>query len=217
MKLKNIIVLFITFSLISCLSVPDQPLIETAKPANTLLPPIATNTLISTRTITPTATETPVPTETFAPVPSERPAGDQISGTYKFDSDDGGFCALRVVLQPFSTSYEEIIAEIFCIQGPPYYGSGYAQPKTILIANNIAVYSTPKEYSDSHIPLATHCHLVFQFDKNKVTVTQLGVDFDCGFEQGVSANGVYKLVDSNLPVLGCLSIFVPCHEQYPIP
>ena len=217
MKPKNVIAIFISFSLISCHTVPNQPLIETVKPANTLQPIISTDTLIPTIVKVPTSTETLVPTETIVPVLSERPAGDQISGTYKFDTDNGGFCALRVVLQPFTTSYEEIIAELFCVQGPPNYDSGYAVPKTILMANNIAVYSTPEEYSDSHIPLTAHCHLVFQFEKDTVTVTQLGVDFDCGFNQGVSANGVYKLVDSTMPVLGCLSVFLPCHEQYPVP
>jgi hypothetical protein len=75
----------------------------------------------------------------------------------------------------------------------------------ILIDDNIAVYS-PKVFPDSV------CSIVFQFDKNRVKVTQLGMDFDCGFGHGVYADGIYKRIDaksSNFGSLewGCLNIW----------
>ncbi len=220
MRCTNIVAVFWTFILAACLSVPPQIPTETAAPTDTLPPASATNTPTPTLTATPTLepTETPIPTKTFAPIPSARPEGDTLSGTYKFDRGDGGFCALRAVLQPFVTPYEEVVVELFCLRGPPSYNSGYAEPQKILISNNIAVYSVPEEYF--HVVeefTDAPCHFVFQFDKNTVTVTQLGEDFSCGFGHAVYADGVYKLIDSKPPVLGCLSIWIPCYEQYPVP
>src|SRR6185503_6078572 len=126
MKRKNIVAFFITFLLGSCLTVSGQVTTETAQPTDTLPPASATNTPkpIRTKTATPTPTETPVPTRTFAPIPSERPDGDEISGTYKFVRADDSYCAIRAVLQPFIPPYQEVVIELFCLRGPPSYSSG---------------------------------------------------------------------------------------------
>jgi hypothetical protein len=88
----------------------------------------------------------------------------------------------------------------------------------VLLSENLAVYSAPEEYfynvqNESVAP----CHIVFQFEKNAIKATQLGMDFDCGFGHGVYANGVYKLVDPKPPVIGCLSIWNECAADYPLP
>ncbi len=224
MKTKNIVTFFITFLLVSCLSVPVQIATETTEPTDTLLPATATSTPkpTLTKTATATPTETPIPTRTFAPIPSERPNDDQISGTYKLDRGADSYCALRAVLQPFVPPYQEVAVELFCLGGPPAYNSGSTSPKKILMSNNIAVYSVPEDYfydnpEFMYLESDAPCHFVLQFDYNTVKVTQLGSDFSCGFGHGVYANGVYKLVDAKPPVLGCISIWDACSAEYPVP
>ena len=217
---KNIVAFLITFLLVSCLSLPAQFPTETVAPTDTFLSPSVTFTPKPTLTKTPTVTptETPIPTRTFAPIPSERLDGDLISGTYKFDRGDGGYCAIRAVLQPFVTPEQLVVIELFCLRGPPSYNSGYASPQKVILSNNLAVYSVSEEYFHVIEEFAeAPCHLVFQFGKDIITVTQLGMDFSCGFGHAVYADGVYKLVDPKPPVLGCLSIWEPCAEQYPVP
>ena len=45
-----------------------------------------------------------------------------------------------------------------------------------------------------------------------ITLTQLGMDFDCGFGHAVYADGIYKLVDPKPPILGCLGVGDHCAE-----
>ena len=218
--------------LVSCLAEPAQEPTETATPTDTLPTASSTSTvkpsLTSTSTVVPTFTEsptatespldTPIPTRTFAPVPLERPAGDLISGTYKYERGDGGYCAIRAVLQPFVSPYYEVAIELFCVRGPPSYNGGYAPPQKILMSDNIAVYSVSE---DSYFYIEgwadAPCHLVFQFGDGTITVTQLGLDFSCGFGHTVYADGVYTLIDPKPPHLGCLDIFDYCAEFYPLP
>ena len=218
MNLKNLGAVFITLLLVSCLSVPAQAPTETAKPTDTLSPS-ATSTPRPTRTKTaiPTRTEAPVPTRTFAPIPSERPEGDEISGTYRFVRADDSYCAIRAVLQPFIPPYQEVVIELFCLRGPPAYNSGGLIQK-VLLSDNLAVYSASEEYFEYREDYTSApCHIVFQFRKDTIEVNQLGLDFDCGFGHGVYADGVYKLMDPKPPVIGCLSIWNECAALYPLP
>jgi hypothetical protein len=220
MKPKSIVAIFIASLLVSCLSLPAHVPTETAVATDTFDSLFITVTPSPTFTTTPTPTpsETPIPTKTFAPVPSERPEGDLISGTYKFDRGDGGYCVIRAVLQPFVMPHEEVAIELFCMRGPPSYNSGYASPQKVILSNNLAVYSVPEEIFHTVEEYAdAPCHFVFQFDKDTIKVTQLGTDFSCGFGHAVYADGVYKLVDPKPPVLGCLSIWDACSALYPIP
>ncbi|MFN8381701.1 MAG: hypothetical protein U0V02_07165 [Anaerolineales bacterium] len=219
MKPKTIVVIFISLLLVSCMSLPSQVPTEAAKPTDTVLPATATitpkPTQIKVATFTPT--ETPIPTRTFAPVPSERPDDDEISGTYIFEHADESYCAVRADLQPFIPPYQEVVIELFCLRGPPSYSSGGLIQK-VLLSNNLAVYSASEKYFD-YIEDYTSapCHIVFQFEKDIIEVTQLGLDFDCGFGHGVYADGVYKLIDPKPPVIGCLSIWNECAADYPLP
>ena len=173
----------------------------TAVPTNTLLPSTPTHAPEPTLTMTPFPTQTPtvIPTLTFAPVPSERADYDKISGTYKFQRGDGGECDLKVNFEPPVNPFLEISFEIACIRGAPSYNSGWAMAK-ILMGNDIAVYSRPSSVSDST------CNIIFQFGDNQVKVTQLGMDYDCGFGHAVYVDGLYTLVDAKPPTLGCLGV-----------
>ena len=51
------------------------------------------------------------------------------------------------------------------------------------------------------------CELLFVFIESSVEVSQEGT---CGFGHAVYADGDYQLVDDNIPILGCLSLYNPC-------
>ena len=201
------------------MSVPSQVPTEAAKPTSTVLPATATKTpkpnQIKVATFTPT--EPPIPTRTFAPVPSERSDDDEISGTYKFERADKSYCAIRANLQPFIPPFQEVVIELFCLRGSPSYNSGGLIQK-VLLSNNLAVYSASEEYFDyTENYTSAPCHIVFQFEQDTIEVTQLGLDSDCGFGNGVYAYGVYKLIDPKPPVIGCLSIWNECAADFPLP
>jgi hypothetical protein len=86
------------------------------------------------------------------------------------------------------------------------------------MVNNIAVYSVSESSYHWNDGLAdAPCHFVLQFGEDSITVTQLGMDFSCGFGHAVYADGVYTLVDPQPPHLGCLDITDYCYELYPLP
>ena len=201
MRIKKIIAFFVILILVSCSSIPAQISTVTALPTDTFVYLSPTYTLHPTLTMTPPPTQTPIviPTLTFAPVPSERTDYDKISGTYKFHRGDGGECDLKVNFEPPVKPYFEISFEIACIRGAPSYNSGWAMAK-ILMSDDLAVYSRPSSVSDSI------CNIVFQFGDNHVKVTQLGMDYDCGFGHAVYVDGLYTLVDAKPPSLGCLGV-----------
>jgi hypothetical protein len=201
MRYKYIVAFFTALILVSCTSVSTQIPTEMMVPTDTFLPPSPTLTLEPTLTMTPSPTQPPtvIPTLTFAPVPSERADYDNISGTYKFNRGDGGECDLKINFEPSIKPYFEISFELACIRGAPSYNSGWAMGK-ILMNDNVAVYARPSSVSDSI------CNIVFQFDNNQVKVTQLGMDYDCGFGHAVYADGLYTLVDAKPPSLGCLGV-----------
>jgi hypothetical protein len=217
MKLKNFATFLITLTLVSCIAAPIQVPTIAPSQTSTFLSPSPTITPKPTLTKTPFSTKTPtlIPTSTFAPMPSERPSYDKISGMYKLQRGSGE-CNLKVVFEPTVPSYE-ISFELFCNRGAPSYNGGYAMGK-ILMVDNIAVYS-PRIFPDSV------CDIVFQFNGNKVKVTQLGMDFDCGFGHAVYVDGIYTLVDIKAPTLnslewGCmgwLELDSPCLQPTPTP
>jgi hypothetical protein len=146
----------------------------------------------------------PIPpsTPTFIPAPLVRADYDTISGKYKLDHGENGGCFLNVVLEPT----DEIGFYLFCIRGAPSYNSGSATGK-ILIRNYLAVFTPSYHFLDTDTePNAAPrvCNIVFQFEENKVIVTQLGSDFDCGFGHAVYSDGVYQLVNKKPPQLGCV-------------
>lgn len=170
---------------------------------NVSVVPASTNTLTAKEILS--LYPTLIPTPTFIPAPIERLDGDNISGKYQFVLNEGRGCILAVVLEPT----DEIGFELLCNRGAPSYNSGYAKGKT-LIVNNIAVYS-PKFFPDKD----QQCSIVFQFEENKVIVTQLGESFECGFGHAVYASGTYELIDNKPPQLGCLHPPDYCLTQTP--
>ena len=197
--MKNIVAFFVVLILVSCVSGPAQTSTATVLPTVTFLPSSPTPRPSLTVTPSPSPTPTVIPTLTFAPVLSERADYDQISGTYKFQRGDGGECDLKVNLEPPVRPFREISFEIACIRGAPSYNSGWAMAK-VLMSNDLAVYSRPSSVSDSM------CNIVLQFGDNAVKVTQLGMDYDCGFGHAVYVDGLYTLVDPNPSSLGCLGV-----------
>jgi hypothetical protein len=214
---------FIALIQVSCIPVPAQVPTESAEPTDPFMPATSTSkpTIINTPLPTPipSSTETFIPTGTFAPVPSERPTGDQISGTYKVDRGDSGYCALRAALQPLHvSSYEEVVVELFCFRGSPPYISGYAPPRKVVLSDNLAVYPAPEGYFyGARDNWDTDCYLVLQFEKDTIKVKPLGLHFNCRSWHAAYADGVYQLVDLQPPVLGCLSIWESCSALYPVP
>lgn len=136
---------------------------------------------------------------------SENPELDQISGTYEQDKGDGGICTVKVILEPRINPIDEISFELFCVRGAPSYNNGYAMAK-ILMAHNLAVYS-PND----------RCSIVFEFGEDELVVTQIGMDFDCGFGHSVYADGVYLRTDEEPPLLGCMRMDNPCGLETPTP
>jgi hypothetical protein len=149
---------------------------------------------VASCTSAPTQIHTPIATPTSAPEALDH---DQISGTYRFERADGGSCAIQAVLVP-TTPIDKIDLELLCVRGALSYNSGYAVAQ-LLFMHETAVYSPN-----------TDCSIVFDFGNDKITVKQIGKDFDCGFGQAVYADGVYSLVDGELPVIGCLHQDNPC-------
>ena len=169
MKPKFIVAFSITFLLVSCLSTPALTPTYTFELSQTRLIPSSTYapkpTLVDPLLLTPI--ETPFPAKTFASISSERPKGDLISGTYKVERWDGGYCEIRAVLQPFIMQYEEIMIELFCMRGPPSYNSGYASPQKVLLSNDLAVYSVSEEYLND-IEELTLRHAILCFNLAKI-------------------------------------------------
>jgi len=211
MEIKSITFIIIAILLTSCTSVTNITPTETALPhatmtitsTSTSLPPSPTQTLTAKEIYSLIPTIPPTPT--FIPPPLERADYDEISGTYRFERGEYNGCVLNVVLEPT----QEIGFDLFCMRGAPSYNSGYGIGK-ILISNNVAVYSPSFFYDTDAV-----CDIVFQFEKDKVTVTQLGTGFDCGFGHAVYADGVYELVATKPPQLGCLFGEVPCPASTP--
>jgi hypothetical protein len=205
MRINNLTIVVAALLLTSCIfpsaPVPTETISLTLTP--TFSPSISEKTLTAKELLS--LIPTPLPTPTFLSAPSERPDYDQVSGKYLLDRGENGGCVLNVVLEPTN----EIGFDLFCIRGALSYNSGYGIGK-ILIRNNVAVYS-PRFFSGDV------CNIVFQFEEDKVTVTQFGSDFDCGFGHAVYADGVYELVDIKPPQLGCLHGENSCQTPLPNP
>ena len=155
--------------------------------------------LTSTKMSSPTPTDTPLPTSTHTPPPLARPDYDKISGMYELIRSNGEGCRVKVILEPNIEPFAYIGFELLCIGHAPSLNSGYALAR-IRIADNVAVYSPDPA-----------CRIVFEFQDNQLKVTQIGLDADCGFGNGIYANGSYVLIDDKPPVLGCMRMDNPCN------
>jgi hypothetical protein len=205
MRFKNALAYFIVVFLISCTSVAVPKATRIFSPTSistsrSLLTPISTNTF-TPKQIFSLFNELH-PTPTFFPIPSIRPYNDQISGKYEYQCGDYCGCRLNVVLEPPQPNpYRDMDFMIYCVSGAPTYDSGLGMGK-IRISNNIAVYTNRLLQSDDLL-----CSIVFQFEKDRVIVTQIGSGSECGFGHRVRADGVYKLVDSKPPQMDCVFLY----------
>jgi hypothetical protein len=119
-----------------------------------------------------------------------------------------------VILEPPQPNpYRDMDFIIFCMSGSPTYDSGQGMGKIrISTSNNIAVYTPRFLPSDDLL-----CHIIFQFEKESVIVTQIGSGLDCGFGHRVVAEGVYKLVDTKPPQMDCPFLYNEEACQTPTP
>jgi hypothetical protein len=199
MNIKLITTLF-SIILVSC--IPINPKTETGlhTPIASITQLMATKTTRKTNTPIPSKTFTPSPNPTKTQVPKERSKYDEVSGTYQYGNNYGARGMIRVIFeqQPVDENsliphpFDVIGFEILYIHGAPSYNSGYAISK-ISMTNHLAVYSP----NDA-------CYIVLMFRRNEIEVTQIGLDFDCGFGHSVYVDGIYKLIDPTPPELGCL-------------
>ena len=128
-----------------------------------------------------------------------------MTGTYAWSrgEDSVAGCILQVLHKHTLEPYDQMEFMLGCNRGAPSYNSGEAAGEMIVGFPNrnvaVAVYSPVYEHrSDGR------CSLIFEFNTDVVTVTQVGMDYHCRFGHGVYADGTYDRVDSGIPQFGCL-------------
>ena len=160
---------------------------------------------IEAPTITPLPSQTPNPTytpyPTCTPIISKNPQTSgpvrigKLTGTYSVSYSNGAGSILKVIHETSDEPIDRLRFELYCNRGAPSFNSGVADG-IILVSGDTAVYNTCYE-------IYGPCSIVFRFSENAVEVTQIGGAFDCGFGHAVYADGVYELVDHNVPELEC--------------
>ncbi len=118
-----------------------------------------------------------------------------LSGTYESYGDTN--CLLKIIFE----NEESVEFEVFCNQINPPYNSG-----TLMGTVNIFENRADFEATD----INDLCLLHFEFVNSKVRISQSGSDIDCGFGFGVYAAGEYNLINSEVPILGCMRPDNPC-------
>ena len=102
------------------------------------------------------------------------------TGTYEYDNGDDCDGTVKVL----KISQDKIMVSLFVIGGPPSHNMGEFK-KELKIKNGVAHYKSGD------------CMIKFTFNSKAVKVTQSG--FDCGFGNGVYANGYYLKTSSKIP------------------
>ena len=102
------------------------------------------------------------------------------TGTYEYDNGNDGDGTVKVQ----KISADKIKVSVFVIGGPPSHNMGEFM-KELKIKNGVAIYKSGD------------CQIKFTFNSKAVKVTQTG--FECGFGNGVSADGYYKKTSSKVP------------------
>ena len=102
------------------------------------------------------------------------------TGTYEYKHGTNGDGTVKV--QKIGT--DKINVSLFVIGGPPSHNMGELM-EVLKIKNGVAIYKSGD------------CTIKFTFNSKAVKVTQTG--FDCGFGNGISANGYYKKTSSKVP------------------
>jgi hypothetical protein len=134
------------------------------------------------------ATTEPVPTETIVVIPSPTlPAVESfiVTGTYATQTyDNGAVCVLQIKGEP------ELTFHVNCNRGAPSYNMGILSGMFEVLEPNVGLFQTDQ---------FGNCELRFEFGETSVNVTQTGTDFECGFGNGVTANGTYTFQTSETP------------------
>lgn len=121
------------------------------------------------------------PTGTYKLVNKAKKIGDDIYGY------TGGMQVKKIAI-------DKIVISFGINKGAPSYNLGSFND-TLMYINNRAVYRIPEEDST--------CRIIFDFDKNGVTVTEETADVNsgCGFGHAVAADGYYRKISGKPPVL----------------
>lgn len=130
-----------------------------------------------------------------SPAASTPAPATQISGLYSNMSEGLAGCHIHVE----QLDLDRIEFELFCILGAPSYNSGWLHEEAAL-EETIAVWDSP--YGD--------CQLIFTFDDRTVNIRQDGQPLDCGFGNGVAANGDFPLTSYEASPMGCVRLDDPC-------
>jgi hypothetical protein len=91
----------------------------------------------------------------------------------------------------YPTSDSSVIFNIDLNKGAPSYNMG-SLTERLVFKNNEAIFFE----SDS---FGFNCKINFKFSGDKVVVSTDGDYSDCGFGNGVQADGEFKLIDSKIP------------------
>ncbi|MFM1915540.1 MAG: hypothetical protein RLZZ531_1209 [Bacteroidota bacterium] len=111
---------------------------------------------------------------------TDKNMGINPTGTYEYDHGERGNGTIKVN----KISADKIVLSIFVIGGPPSHNMGEFM-ETLTLTNGVATYKSEE------------CGLKFVFSNTAVTVTQSGED--CGFGNGITANGTFKKTSSEVP------------------
>lgn len=126
-----------------------------------------------------------VPAETVVVIPSPTlPAVTSfiVTGTYATQTyDNGAVCILQIKGEP------ELTFHVNCNRGAPSYNMGILSGAFKVLEPNVGLFQTDQ---------FGNCELRFEFSETSVDVTQTGTDFECGFGNGVTANGSYTFQTS---------------------
>lgn len=102
------------------------------------------------------------------------------TGTYEYDHGNKGEGIIKV----HKISASTIKISLFVVGGPPSHNMGEFSDE-LTISNNVANY------------VSDDCSIKFEFSAQGVKVTQSGID--CGFGNGITANGFYGKKSSAVP------------------
>ncbi len=136
-----------------------------------------------TQVVMQVATPTPTPIKPTPVISAEQGIW---SGAYSWHAPNDRGCVLQVTHWNTLEPFQPADFNLSCSRGGPSYNSGEMSGR-MLISEGMGAYS----YVDEVSPREGPCYLVFQFEGDTVEVTQLGMDFHCGFGFGVYAFGVY--------------------------
>ena len=128
-----------------------------------------------------------------ATTPTPQPTLEEDSkyiGTYRFGK--GEAIGPSGVLMIKSLRPGVLVFQLDVSRGAPSYNSGYIKEEEITFENNVATYKKTSGWRGT-------CEITFEFQEDRMALTQKEEDFGCGFGHGVYADGVYVKTSSEPP------------------